>query len=229
MTLNPNGGCATPNEIWANEAERQQVERDIERIIIGDFRQSRAAIGAIDVFIDPGIGGPDALMPWLAGHSFGRVVDVARMRRGFAGGEYSVPDIITSRGTAAQSEFYEIKPLSLEGRRQGEEKIAKFLKLNSDFQLLFFPGTEYDPIRSIPFPNIVTIGATEYEIELKWFRGAPGLVFYEICYKKRQKQQQEEHVPMPEWLFAILLGLILLFILKGKMPEFGPFGPPAVA
>ena len=229
MALNPNGGCTTPNEIWRNEAERQQIDREIERIIIGDFRRSKAAVGAIDIFTDPGLGGPDALTGWLAGHSFGRGIDVARMRRGFGAGEYSVPDIITSRGAAAQSEFYEIKPDSLEGRRQGAEKIAKFLKLNNDFQLLFFPGTEYDPIRSFPFPSIVMIGPAEYEIELRWFRSAPSLILYEICYKKRRKQEQEEHMSIPEWLFVILLGLILLIILKGKMPEIGPVGPPIVA
>ncbi len=36
--LNPNGGCVTPNELFPDVAEKQAIEREIERVIIADFR-----------------------------------------------------------------------------------------------------------------------------------------------------------------------------------------------
>src|SRR5215470_15771695 len=127
MGLNPNGDCVTPNDLWSNEAERQQMEREIERIIVGHFRTSTAAQGAIDIFVDPGTNGPQAVTDWLSRNSVGKVINKRQMMDGFANKKYSVPDIITSMGALEKSEFYEIKPKSR--IPEGVAEIAKFSQL----------------------------------------------------------------------------------------------------
>lgn len=223
MALNPNGGCTTPQELWSNMAEKQQMEREIERIIIGHFRTDKAAQGAIDLFIDPAINGPQVVTDWLSRNSFGRVVDKKQMMAGFAQGKYSVPDIITSRGALAKSEFYEIKPNSQDGVNRGVTEVIAFTQLTTDFKLLFFPGTDYDPNMSVPF-NPVDIAGETYDIELKWFRHGLGLIVYELCYRRRRKQKQEAPSRFFEMAFLFLLGMILLIMLRGKSLETSPAG-----
>jgi hypothetical protein len=230
MALDPNGGCTTPEELWSNQNEKQQMERDIERTIIGHFLGQKAALGAIDIFIDPGINGPQAVTDWLSRNSFGRVIDKKKMMAGFAKADtYSVPDIITNRGALAKSEFYEIKPKSQNGVREGNKKVNEFNRLNNDFGLLFFPGEDYDPRgdqsdgSSVQFQSVDIAGET-YDIELKWFRGNLGLILYELCYRRRQKQEAPSHVL--EAVLAFLLALALAVLFK-KLPGLpSPAGFP---
>jgi hypothetical protein len=223
MALNPNGGCTTPGELWSHTAEKQQMEREIERIIIGDFRTDKAAQGAIDIFVDPAVNGPQAVTDWLSRNSFGRVIDKKKMMDGFAQRKYSVPDIITNRGALGKSEFYEIKPNSQDGVNRGVTEVIAFTQLTTDFNLLFFPGTDYDPNKSVPF-NPVDIAGETYDIELKWFRHGLGLIVYELCYRRRQKQQQKAPSRFFEQTLLFLLGMILLIILRGRGLQNSPAG-----
>jgi hypothetical protein len=223
MAITDNQGCTTPDQIWPIESEQQAAEREIERIIATDFRTSAAARGAIDIFFDPGTDGPQVLTDWISGHSFGRVIDRKKMMRGFLAGDYAVPDIITSRGSVAKSEFYEIKPNSDNGRRLAARKVVDFERLNRDFGLLFFAGVDYDPHGS-QFTRILTVGLVEYELTLKWWRAQPGVILYEICYRIRSKQD----VKVPFFLL-VLLGLLLLLLLKGEVPEGFTPTPPIMA
>jgi hypothetical protein len=232
MGLNPNGDCVTPNDLWSDVTERQQVEREIERIIVGHFRTSTAAQGAIDIFVDPATNGPQAVTDWLSRNSFGKVIDKKRMMDGFAKAKYAVPDIITNRGAFAKSEFYEIKPKS--AISEGVTKIVEFSLLNADFNLLFFPGTDYDPNVSIPFGSPIVFAGDTYDIQLRWFRHGLGLILYELCYRRRQKQKQEAPAHFFEFAFLLFLGIILLIMTRGKglgglSPQGaggGLFGPP---
>jgi hypothetical protein len=238
MALDPNGGCTTPEELYSDPNEKQQMERNIERVIIGHFRGSKAAQGAIDIFTDPGINGPQTVTDWLSRNSFGRVIDKSQMMKGFAIKDtYSVPDIITNRGTLAKSEFYDIKPKSKNGVRDGNKTVNEFNRLNTDFELLFFPGEDYDPRgdqsdgSSVPFPSI-DIAGESYDIELKWSRGNLGLILYELCYRRRQKQEAPSHVLGKVLLFFLALALALIFkTLPGMDPPPAPagfpLGPPA--
>jgi hypothetical protein len=221
--INPNSECKTPTELFSNVGEKQQMEREIERIIIGHFRGQNAAKGAIDIFVDPGINGPQAVTDWLSRNSFGRVVDKKKMMSGFAMGNYSVPDIITSRGALGKSEFYEIKPNSQDGVNDGIREIAAFTKLTTDFNLLFFPGLEYDPNMSVPV-NPIDIAGETFDVELKWFRHGLGLILYELCIRRRQKQTQKAPSRFFETAMMFLLGMILLIILRGKSLQGAPAG-----
>jgi hypothetical protein len=229
---NLNQGCKTPEELWSNTDEQQQMEREIERVIIGHFRGDKAAQGAIDIFTDPAINGPQTVTDWLSRNSFGRVINKKQMMDGFAQKKYSVPDIITNRGALGKSEFYEIKPNSDKSVKKGISEVTAFTQLNTDFNLLFFPGTEYDPNMSVPF-NPVDIAGETYDVELKWFRHGLGLIVYELCYRRRRKQEQEQEAPssLLEMALLLLLGTILFIMLKGRpLPNFNPaavpFGPP---
>lgn len=214
MALNPNGDCVSPKDLWSNPAEQQQMERAIERIIVGHFRGQPAAAGAIDIFVDPGTNGPAAATDWLSRNSFGRVINRKQMMDGYLAGKYAVPDIITNRGALAKSEFYEIKAKSAEN--DGVAQIARFTQLTADFKLLFFPGTDYDPNMSVPFGAPIVFAGDTYDIQLKWFRHGLGLILYELCYKRRQKQKQEIRVPFLETAFLLFLGIILLIMTRGK-------------
>jgi hypothetical protein len=223
MALNPNGGCTTPGELWSNVAEKQQMEREIERIIIGHFRTQTAAQGAIDIFVDPAVNGPQIVTDWLSRNSFGRVIDRKQMMSGYALGKYSVPDIITNRGALAKSEFYEIKPNSPDGVNHGVGEIAAFTLLTADFNLLFFPGQDYDPNMSVPF-NPVNIAGETYNVELKWFRHGLGLIVYELYYRRLQKQPQKAPSTYFEGAFMFFLGMILLIMLRGRSLRGAPTG-----
>ena len=146
----------------------------IERVIVGHFRASTAAAGAIDIFVDPGTNGPAAATDWLSRNSFGRVINKKQMMDGYLAGKYAVPDIITNRGAFAKSEFYEIKAKSAEN--DGVAQIARFTQLTADFKLLFFPGTDYDPNMSVPFGTPIVFAGDTYDIQLKWFRHGLGLI-----------------------------------------------------
>jgi hypothetical protein len=225
MALNPNGGCVTPNELWPIEKERQQMEQQIERIIVGHFMTSTARTHAASIFIDPGDGtGPDKIIKWLSQNTPGMSVDTSKMRAGYNAGIYSVPDIVTQRQPMASSEFYEIKPDSHNGRREGRAKIVSFNRLIKDFHLGIRAGHEYDPIKSSPFPSSITIGGFVYDLELKWWQEERGLILYEICYRKRQEQEQEQTSHVGEAALILLLGIALLIMMGGRVPQTQPAG-----
>jgi hypothetical protein len=224
--LDPNGGCVTPSDLFSDQAEKQAIEREIERIIIGDFMGSKAASGAIDIFTDPGVNGPRAVTEWLSRNSFGQTLNTTKMMQGFNAGLYSVPDIITNRVTNAKSEFYEIKPNSAPGKAEGLRKLVAFALLDHDFHLLFFPGVDYDPTAASLLRSIHQIGATEYELQLNWWRDAPGLVLYEICYKVKQKVEVKQETPIAGIALALLLALLVILLLKGLRGNPGGLGQP---
>jgi hypothetical protein len=149
-------------------------------------------------------------MDFLGRHSFGKVVDRRRMTAGFAAGRYAVPDIVSSRGSLGKSEHYEIKAKS--ARLDGLIQVVKFAHLNKDFDLLFFPGHEYDPIASQFFNHIET-GMYSMDIELKWFRDAPGLILYELCYKIKFKDVRMEAT---EFMILALLAFLFVRMLKNN-------------
>src|SRR6185312_9288506 len=203
MPLLGNEGCTTPNEIFDSEIERQLVENAIEQVISAHFATSPAALSAIAVFYDPGIAGPRTITRWLCEHSFGRVINRQEMLSGFDAGKYSVPDIVTCRGAIAQSEYYEIKPKSSNGQREGRDKLRCFNQLNNDFKLLFFPGIDYDPHGSQFFRSLV-VGLVEYELTLKWWRQQQGLILYEICYRINS-----DYVPFTEIVIIAVIATLL--------------------
>jgi hypothetical protein len=183
-----------PGDIWSDQAELAKISQQAEQIIFGDFQRSRAAIGAIDIFFDPGNTRVDDLIAFISRNSFGKAIDQARMKAGFIKEEYAVPDILSSRGALGKSEHYEIKPNSRQGRTEGKGQIARFAKLNKDFDLLFFPGEEYDPLPpdASQIVSVVDMGILEITLTMHWFREGPGLLLYEFCSKERKKEGPEE-------------------------------------
>jgi hypothetical protein len=225
MGLPRENGCGPPSDIWSTPAELQAISEEVERIIVGHFRTSNAARGVIDIFTDPRVKGPDGVIDWLFRNSFGRVIDRAKMKRGFDQAQYSVPDIITNRGTVDKSEFYEIKANSDTGKREGFSQIAQFTKLNADFLLLFFPGLDYDPIEA-RFHSTISTGIYEIDIELHWFRHAAGLILYEFCWKVKVKHRVLE---ISLAVLMALLAALFFMMLKGRGGAGGFSPTPTVA
>lgn len=222
MVLNfpANGKCLPPGEIWSDATERANISRQVEFIIFGDFQRSKAAIGAIDIFFDPGNGRKEELIQFISRNSFGKPVNQSKMRVGFAAGKYAVPDILSSRGALGKSEHYEIKPNSATGPAEGKSQIRDFAQLNLDFGLLFFPGEEYDPKQSQTF-FVVDTGLIVITLELHWFRDVPGLLLYEFCAKWQRKHHKFEATPQViVMIMAFLFGATLTNGNNLPLPQF---------
>jgi hypothetical protein len=216
------GKCGPPGDIWSDPADLAKISKQAEAIIFGDYQQSKAAIGAIDIFFDPGNARVDDLIEFIGRNSFGKPVDKVRMRSGFLSGIYAVPDIVSSRGALGKSEHYEIKPNSSTGATEGRGQVARFQQLNRDFNLLFFAGTEYDPVERRVF-SVVDLGLLEITLEMHWFRDAPGLVLYEFCSKVKKKDPKADATKI---MLLLLLGFLFMRMLKNNpgslQPEFVP-------
>ena len=215
MDITANGGCVTPNDLWPIEKDRQQMEQIIERLIVGHFMTSTARTNAHGIFLDPGDGtGPDRIIKWLASNSPGRTIDRARMKAGFDAGNYAVPDIVTQREPVASSEFYEVKPRSVNGRREGRRKIDRFMQLVRDFSLRIAPGHEYDPHGALTIVAAMPFADGVYMVELQWFQDEHGLILYEICFSRRVLVGGKK-VDLPETVLIALLALVAAVFAAG--------------
>ena len=227
MDITANGGCLTPNDLWPIEKDRQQMEQVIERLIVGHFMTSTARRNAHGIFLDPGDGtGPDRIIKWLANNSPGKTIDRARMKAGFDAGKYAVPDIVTQREPVASSEFYEIKPKSVNGRREGGRKIERFMQLVRDFSLRIAPGHEYDPLGALTIVAALPFADGVYKVELKWFQDEPGLILYEICFSRRVLVGGKK-VEVPQEVLLALVALLAVVVLAG-MRVLNPAGSGGV-
>jgi hypothetical protein len=105
-------------------------------------------------------------------------VDPARIG---ALGSISRPDILRHRG-AADSEWYEIKPMSVSGAIAARIKKHVIPPAYAALGLPYLPGNTYTPTEFIPFPFLfVTPEGENLRVVLHLMRRARGLVFWEIC------------------------------------------------
>ncbi len=96
-----------------------------------------------------------------------------------AGGLLKIADIIT-HDPPFRTEFYEIKPNSLDGALAGRTKVASIGALMSRFLLPYLPGTQYAPDKQIKIFSGNPLGSRlELFFHFKWIQ--PGLIVYEIC------------------------------------------------
>jgi hypothetical protein len=137
--------------------------------------------------------------------------EVVQMRAGFAAGRYAVPDIV-AYVPGSTGEFYEIKPNSTEGIRQGDDKIRDVLRLMSEFRLVYLPGTRYNPDQLQPFESRLVNGMWIWEIELHFWREKDALILYEFCHKGRDRRERVE-VPQPDMQLYLALAAVLILLI----------------
>ncbi|MFB9268580.1 hypothetical protein ACFFWD_36595 [Bradyrhizobium erythrophlei] len=125
-----------------------------------------------------------------------------------AGGGIKNPDWMIHRKVAQDFEFYEVKPKSSSGTREGNKKLlffAPFFALNN---LPYTPGIKYNPQDREEIMWIETKGFFETTITLRWSRTLPGLIQYDVCVETRLRQPGRVKVKNP--FDAVTLALLLM-------------------
>lgn len=136
------------------------------------------------------------------------------------GGDLKIPDIMT-HNPPRRTEFYEIKPNSPDGRLAGTTKVALIDAVMRGFSLPYTPGIQYTPNKRVKIFSGTPLGA-RLDVFFHFQRIAPGLIVYEIC-----ADGELEKLGLAALL--AILAVIIVILLKGRVPEGGTIPAPAVA
>ncbi len=115
-------------------------------------------------------------------HNPGKVTEGEWKALQFIKGALAVPDIMTHDSARKDFEFYEVKPASWSGLPAGIAKQALLVKLFKDHDLPYTAGLTWwvDDEEYLTEGNVL---GTRIRFYLHYYRGGPGLVWYEICMK----------------------------------------------
>lgn len=135
------------------------------------------------------------------------VIELLRLSAGLR----RVPDFCT-HDIPRRADYYEVKPNSDSGRRDGRIKIAEIDALNANFSLPYKPGTIYTPDKNVEYFN-GTIGGQPHKAVMHFKRIQPALIVYEFCFTSTPVAGLEEGLAL-----AILSGTTVAFLaLKGRL------------
>ncbi len=137
-------------------------------------------------------------------------------KKGF---RFPVPDMITYQ-PPLRTEFYEIKPNSAAGHRDGQDKINWFDIIRRDYGLPYVAGTQYSPNGKELIWDGNWMGVPT-KVYLRWRRDLPGLIVYEVCI---------ELSSLAEWLAKSLLkGVVVAALLLLILNPVAAAGATAAA
>jgi hypothetical protein len=102
------------------------------------------------------------------------------------GGGIKNPDWAIDRKVKAEFEYYEVKPNSRGGLRDGQKKILALTAFLGTWNLPYQAGTNYNPDQTRNL-WIDKKGFIETEVTLHWFKVQAGLVVYEVCIDRRAR------------------------------------------
>src|SRR5262249_37193073 len=137
-----------------------------------------------------------------------------------AGGDLKIPDIMT-HDPPRRTEFYEIKPNSVTGRLAGTTKVALIDAVMTGFSLPYRPGIQYAPNKRVLLFSGTPLGA-RLEVFFHFQHIAPGLIVYEIC-------AEGELAKLGLRVLLAILAIIILILLRGRVPGGQPVPVPGVA
>jgi hypothetical protein len=151
--------CFAGSDSGANTQTLSIVANIVEAVIMIDYLEYRTANGGFPIVFDAS-GATDffdlkgdrcdqfaTFLKWKNGHIDQTLIeDFCRQRKVRDGDRSMVPDIITHDG--ALKEFYEIKPASTTGRRDGVQKIRNFCELSAGQGLPYCDDTGNQPVAS---------------------------------------------------------------------------------
>ncbi len=126
-----------------------------------------------------------------------------------------IPDFM-SHGAPQLFRFYEVKPDSADGAREGDKKMAFVRAFMQELELSYVPGDSWKPNREFVFFTGFVFGfrvAVSFHYERH--SGIKGLVIYHFCI--------EIDTLVPIWVLLLILAIIIIVIL---FPEI-PFPVPA--
>jgi len=95
------------------------------------------------------------------------------------GGDLKIPDIMTN-DPGRRTEFYEIKPNSIDGRAAGRVKVANIAAAVAFTGLPYVPGIQYTPNKKLKFFSGLVFGR-RLEVFFHFQHISPGLIVYELC------------------------------------------------
>jgi len=127
-------------------------------------------------------------------------------------GLVSIPDLMTS-DSPRRTEFYEIKPNSIDGLAAGRAKIAGLSALFSFLSLPYRQGAIWKPSEKILLWSGFFTGAW-LEAYLSFFASpsTPGLIVYEFCLEG-EVEKALEHIAL-----AVLIATIIIIVLPVPKP-----------
>ncbi|GAA3383901.1 peptidoglycan-binding domain-containing protein [Cryptosporangium minutisporangium] len=132
-------------------------------------------------------------------------------------GSRSRPDIISHRPGATPM-WYEIKPLSPGGVRDGLAKGIALKQIYKDNGFPYKPGTTYRPSSEIELGHFLTPQGEDIEVFLEVRRLLPGLLFYRLCLRGDYVQFLNR-VRVVAGLLAILAALAPELLAAGAAAE----------
>src|SRR6266851_1788922 len=92
------------------------------------------------------------------------------IQAGMKGAGIKNPDWMIHRAVKSEFEYYEVKPNSASGKREGDKKILFFLALCGLNNLPYKPGTQYFPVEREEPMWIENKGFIQTEVTLRWSR-----------------------------------------------------------
>jgi hypothetical protein len=230
--------CKAPSEYVGAKFGRIFGEL-AHQIISEDYRTARGGVhffpAALEDFrdIQEGFGNVSLFIAYLgANHLVDKELLASKFTQNF--GEQSpnfIPDLMTN--VQGRQEFYEIKPNSKSGRKDGRDKVVGLLTFFQSEHLTYEPGLQYEPDRSVTLWKYDS-GLFKYEVKLHYFRIQAGLVVYEVC---TEIDGPSEALKAIGEAFVVLIGAILIkFLLRGRnlppngsgRPEPWPAAPPVI-
>lgn len=145
-----------------------------ERRIFDDYRSRPLFVPGADFFDDTPSSAPyvDFLLAQHPQLNPDVLRNLAGQRR---------PDLLRHR--AAESEWYEIKPLSIAGAIAAWKKFNRIPQAYAEAGLPYQPGEAYTPPEFLPLQSFLTDGGENLDVVLHCRRAVPGLIFWEICIK----------------------------------------------
>jgi hypothetical protein len=90
------------------------------------------------------------------------------------------PDIASHR---PPPEFYEVKPFTPAGVRDGLAKLTLFSVSYPVFGFPYVAGVTYNPTREMPLGIVIGDAGENMEVFLEVHRPIPGLIVYRICLR----------------------------------------------
>jgi hypothetical protein len=174
--------CIAPSEILTGSAA-SSFGGVAESIIESDYLTKVGRVTVFPVsskdFVDfsHGFGNTPLVIAFLKANN--PSLSVSQMAVLSAAGLLKIADIIT-HDPPFRTEFYEIKPNSVDGVPAGRIKVASIGALMAKFSLPYLPGTQYAPDTKIKIFSGNPLGSRlEIYFHFMWIQ--PGLIVYEIC------------------------------------------------
>jgi len=216
-------GCAAPSEIPGLSRDTVSLFGDVAEYII--FTDYCSKINCATTYFDDRKKGAYPYIDFLVMHNNLSAKEKEELRKQ-SQMEFKRPDVLTH--LPGLEEFYEVKPNSDDGKRDGREKILWLLNFYLGWSLPYELGTQYMPPKYILLSS-GKLGPARLELYLRVQRLSDGFIAYDICARG--------HLSVFGTVLVAIIGLVILALValvggKVKLPVPMPIPvlpPPAPA